>query len=416
MYYPPETMSSVEAAAWYFKKAARVMDIGERLEAILAPPLRETRVQLAIELDGGELQTFTGFRVQHNESRGPMLGPVRFHPALTQDEVAGLAALTTWQAAVVGIPFGGSAGGICLDTFAHSPRECERLTRRYVERLGDLLGPHRDVSSPDVSTSPQVMAWMMDEYARSHGLQPAVTTGKPLELFGSRGRDAAAARGLVSVCKDLFEDLDLSIAGSRFAVQGFGNVGSHAAQLFAAESGRIVAVSDARGATRNPRGLDVPALVEHVRRTGGVAAFSGGDACTPEEVLTCDCDVLVPAALGGCIDETIAAELRARFVLEGASGPCTPRADEVLERRGIVVVPDVLAGAGGAVVSALEWTQNVQHAVWDEERVQAELRRQMREAYDKVAQLNRSRKLPLRTAAYVLAIGRVGKATLLRGT
>ncbi len=408
-------MTSAESAAWYFKKAARIMDVGERIETLLLAPLREVKVQVSIELDNGEIRTFSGYRVQHDNSRGPMKGGLRYHPTVNADETLGLATLMTWKTAVVNLPWGGAKGGICVDPTQLSLKELERLTRKYVDQVHDLIGPTQDIPGPDVNTNPQVMAWVMDQYSRYHGHSPAVVTGKPLELYGSRGREVATARGLLYTCRELFTDVNLPMKGARFAIQGFGNVGSHAARLFHEDGATVVAVSDVHGAVMNPQGLDVPALFEHARRTGTVQGFAGGTACTNEDVLTAECDVLVPAALGGSIDKVLAEAVRARFVVEGANGPCTPEADEVFEKKGIVVVPDILASAGGVVVSYFEWVQNLQHVTWDEERVNTELQRVMREAWDKVAQLNRARQLPLRTAAYVLAIGRVGKATVLRG-
>ena len=408
-------MTSAEAALQYFTRAARIMDVGERIETLLATPMREVKVQVSIELDSGEIRTFQGFRTQHDNARGPMKGGLRYHPGVDQDEMLALASLMTWKTAVVNLPFGGAKGGIAVDPATLSLKELERLTRKYVDQVQDVIGPTRDIPGPDLNTNPQVMAWVMDQYSRYHGHSPAVVTGKPLELYGSRGRDSATARGLLAVCKDLLRDVGLPLAGTRFAVQGFGNVGSHVARLLAAEGALVVAVSDEKGGVLEPEGLEVGALVDHVKRTGTVHGFAGGDACALEEVVTADCDVLVPAALGGTVTRELATEVRARIILEGANGPCTPEADELFEQRGTLVVPDILASAGGVTVSYFEWVQNLQHVTWDEEKVATELERTMHEAYEKVAQLSRSRNLSMRTAAYVLAIGRVGKATVLRG-
>lgn len=408
-------MTSAEAAPWYFKKAARIMDVGERIETLLATPLRTVTVQVSIELDNGEIRTFKGYRVQHDNARGPMKGGLRFHPSVNQDEILGLASLMTWKTAVVNLPYGGSKGGIECDPAELSVKELERLTRKFVDQIHDIIGPTRDIAGPDVNTNPQVMAWIMDQYSRYHGHSPAVVTGKPIDLYGSRGREAATARGLQFVAREILRDVGQQVPGTRFAIQGFGNVASHAARLFHEDGGRIVAVSDVHGGVMNPKGLDVPGLFEHVKKTGSVRGFGGGTACSNQDVLVADCDVLVPAALGSAIDKHLASEVRARIVLEGANAPCTPEADEIFEQRGVLVVPDVLANAGGVTVSYFEWVQNMQHVTWDEERVNGELQRVMKEAYEKVGQISRSRKLPLRTSAYVLAIGRVGKATVLRG-
>jgi glutamate dehydrogenase (NAD(P)+) len=408
-------MTSAEAATWYFKKAARIMDVGERIETLLATPLRSVSVQVSIELDSGEIRTFKGYRVQHDNARGPMKGGLRFHPDVTDDEVLGLASLMTWKTAVVNLPYGGAKGGIQCNPAELSVKELERLTRKFVDQIHDVIGPTRDIPGPDMNTNPQVMAWIMDQYSRYHGHSPAVVTGKPIDLYGSRGRETATARGLQFIAREILRDVGQQVQGTRFAIQGFGNVGSHAARLFHEDGGKLVAVSDVHGGVANPKGLDVPALFEFVKKNGTVRGFPGGTPCRNEDVLVADCDVLVPAAIGGVIDKRVAPEVRARIVLEGANAPCTPEADEIFEQRGVLVVPDILANAGGVTVSYFEWVQNMQHITWEEERVTTELQRVMKEAYEKVGQISRSRKLPLRTSAYVLAIGRVGKATVLRG-
>ena len=399
----------------YFRKAARLLEVGERIETLLATPLREVRVQVSIELDSGQVATFPGFRVQHDNSRGPMKGGVRYHPSLTQEEVTTLASLMTWKTAVVNLPFGGAKGGIACSPAQLSTKELERLTRKFVDQTQDLLGPTRDIAGPDVNTNPQVMAWMMDQYSKYAGHSPAVVTGKPLDLYGSKGREMATGRGVLFICREVMRDMQKPMKGLKVAIQGFGNVGSHCAQLLAADGAQIVAVSDVLGAVRNPAGMEVAALFDHVKRNGTVRGFSGGVTCSHDEVLTAECDVLVPAALSGALTVNNAADVRAKAVLEAANDPTTPEADEILDRKGVIVVPDILASAGGVTVSYFEWVQNMQHLTWEEERVNAELERTMKDAYDRVAQVARSRKLPLRTAAYVVAIGRVGKATLLRG-
>ena len=399
----------------YFRKAARLMDVGERIETLLATPLREVKVQVSIELDSGEIRTFNGYRVQHDNSRGPMKGGLRFHPGVDAQECVELATLMTWKTAVVNLPFGGAKGGVTCDPSKLSARELERITRKYVDQTQDVLGPTRDVPGPDVNTNPQVMAWVMDQYGRYHGHSPAVVTGKPVDLYGSKGRDSATGRGLLLVCREILRDLNRPLKGARIAVQGFGNVGSHAARLLCEEGALLVAVSDVHGGLYNAQGLDLAGLFDHVKRTGSVVGFGGGTSCGNAEVLTSDCDVLIPAALGGSITAELAAEVKAKIILEGANGPIAPAADEILERRGVLVVPDILASAGGVTVSYFEWVQNQQHLAWEEERVLAELERVMKDAYDRVTQIARNRRVTLRTAAYVLAIGRVGKATVLRG-
>jgi glutamate dehydrogenase (NAD(P)+) len=408
-------MNAAEGVNYYFRKASRIMDVGDRIETLLATPLREVKVQVSIELDSGEIRTFNGYRIQHDNSRGPMKGGLRYHPSVTQDEMVGLASLMTWKTAVVNLPYGGAKGGINCDPTQLSVKEQERLTRKFVDQVQDIIGPTRDIPAPDVNTNPQVMAWIMDQYSKYHGHSPAVVTGKPADLYGSKGREAATGRGVLYVAREILRDVGLPVSGTRYAIQGFGNVGSHTARLLFEDGGNIVAVSDLHGAVKNPAGLDVTALFEHVNRHGTVKGFGGGTACSHEDVISADCEVLVPSALGNMLTQQNAAEVRAKVVLEAANGPTTPQADEVFEKRGVLVVPDILTNGGGVTVSYFEWVQNMQHMSWDEERVNAELERSMKDAYERVAQISRSRKLPLRTAAYVLAIGRVGKATVMRG-
>lgn len=408
-------MNVADGTNYFFRRAAHIMDVGERIETLLATPLREVKVQVSIETDTGEIRTFSGFRTQHDNSRGPMKGGLRYHPMVSQEDVGGLAALMTWKTAVVNLPFGGAKGGVACNPAEMSIKEVERLTRKYVDQIEEIIGPTRDIPAPDVNTNPQVMAWIMDQYSKYHGHSPAVVTGKPIDLYGSKGREAATGRGILYVCREILRDVGLPMKGTRFAVQGFGNVGSHVARLVHEDGALVVAVSDIHGGVSNPAGLDVPGLFEHVKRYGTVKGFAGGNPCHLEEVLAADCEVLVPAALSESITRQNANEIRARVIVEGANGPIDPEADEVLERRGVLVVPDILGNAGGVTVSYFEWVQNMQHLSWDEERVNAELERVMKESYERVANISRTRKLPLRTAAYILAIGRVGKATVLRG-
>jgi glutamate dehydrogenase (NAD(P)+) len=409
-------MSGFDEVNHYFRKAARVMDLSARVEKLLVTPHREVKVDVSITLDSGELGTFIGYRVQHDQSRGPMKGGLRYHPTVDMDEARALASLMTWKTAVVNLPYGGAKGGIAVDPATLSPREFERLTRRFVQQIHEIIGPQTDIPAPDVNTNAQVMAWIMDEYSRIHGFSPAVVTGKPVDLFGSRGREEATGRGAVFALEEYLRDAGQGDArGKTFAIQGFGNVGSWTARFLHERGGRVVAVSDVKGAVRNPAGLDVPRLVEHVARTRSVAGFDGGDATTNEELLLSDVDVLVPAALGGVINEANAKEVRARVVLEAANAPTTPRADELLAERGVTVLPDIYVNAGGVTVSYFEWVQNVQQFRWDEERITSELRRYMAEAYATLARVVRERKVGFRTAAFVVAIGRVGRATVLRG-
>jgi glutamate dehydrogenase (NAD(P)+) len=317
---------------------------------------------------------------------------------------------------VVNLPFGGAKGGITVDPARLTPREQERLTRRFVQQIHDIIGPQRDIPAPDVNTNAQVMAWIMDEYSRMHGFSPAVVTGKPLDLFGSRGREQATGRGVVMALTEYLADAGRgAVRGKSFAIQGFGNVGSWTARFLHEQGGQVVAVTDAGGGTHAADGLDIPALLEHARATGTVAGFVGGEPITNEALLALDVDVLVPAALGGVLTEANAADVRASIVLEAANAPTTPKADEMLQARGVTVLPDIWVNAGGVTVSYFEWVQNIQQFSWEEDRITTELGRHLRDAYATLARVVRERRVSFRTAAYVVAIGRVGRATTLRG-
>jgi glutamate dehydrogenase (NAD(P)+) len=409
-------MSGFDAVNYYFRQAARVMELSPAVEKMLVTPFREVKVDVSITMDNGELGTFIGYRVQHDKSRGPMKGGLRFHPTVDLDEALGLASLMTWKTAVVNLPFGGAKGGIAVDPATLSPRELERLTRRFVQQIHDIIGPHADIPAPDMNTNAQVMAWIMDEYSKIHGFSPAVVTGKPVDLFGSRGREEATGRGVVLALEEFLKDAGTGdVRGKTFAVQGFGNVGSWASRFLHERGAKIVAVSDAHGGVRDPGGLDIPKLIEHVKATKSVTGFTGTDAISNEDLLLSDVDVLVPAALGGVITEANANAIRARVVLEAANAPTTPKADEMLTRRGVVVLPDIYVNAGGVTVSYFEWAQNIQQFSWEEDKINAELARHMREAYATLARIVRERKVSFRTAAFIVAIGRVGRATVLRG-
>ena len=408
---------SFENAKRYFSDAARIMDLPPGIERLLVTPVRQLKVQVPIEMDDGSVGVFEGFRVQHNEARGPFKGGLRYHPEVDEDEVNALASLMSWKTALVGVPFGGAKGGIQVDPRRLSENELQRLTRKFVDRIHSFIGPDVDIPAPDVNTDAQTMAWIMDQYSKFHGFSPAVVTGKPLETFGSKGREAATGRGVaLCTCWGL-EDLGIDVKGARVALQGFGNVGSWAARVLSERGAKLVAVGDHGGYLENDEGFDVEALVDHVANNleRSVQGFAGADQSSFEALFAADVDVLIPAALGGVIDVDVAKDVRAKLIVEGANGPTTPDAHRRVVERGIRVIPDILANAGGVTVSYFEWVQNMQHVSWEEERVNGELGRVMKEAYEKVASLSRSKKLPLRTAAYVLAIGRVGKATVLRG-
>ena len=408
---------SSEDSTRYFTDAARAMDVGTRIEHLLVSPDRELKVEVAIERDDGSVGVYSGFRVQHNGARGPFKGGLRYHPEVDQDEVNALAALMTWKTAVVGIPYGGAKGGIQVDPRGLSEAELQRLTRKFVDQIHPFIGPDLDIPAPDVNTNAQTMAWIMDQYARLHGLSPAVVTGKPLELHGSAGRVAATGRGVALCTEWALADLGVPIAGATIALQGFGNVGSWAASLLAHRGARLLYVGDHGGYLKNPDGFDVPKLAAHVTRSrnGSVAGFPGVDASSLEELFGADVDVLIPAALGGVIDARVADTVRAKLVVEGANGPTRPDAHRKLVERGVRVIPDILANAGGVTVSYFEWVQNLQRFRWEEEEVNQRLERILRKAYDEVAKVAAAKKLDHRTAAFVIAIREVGKATVMRG-
>ncbi|MBI2393543.1 MAG: glutamate dehydrogenase [Deltaproteobacteria bacterium] len=407
--------NAIEDVRRFFGTASKVVGLSNDVATQLLTPHREVRVECNIRMDDGSIGTFVGYRVQHDNSRGPFKGGLRYHPEVDASEVTALASLMTWKTAVVDVPFGGGKGGITVDPKKLSSAELQRLTRKFIDGIHDIIGPKVDIPAPDMNTNPQIMAWIMDHYAMHHGFEPGVVTGKPVDLFGSLGRDAATGRGCMLVAEAWLRDQSRSWQGTKVSVQGFGNVGSWAARLMHDKGATIVAVSDVTGGVRNDAGLDLARLMDHVRSTGGVKGFDGGSATTNEEVLTGACDVVVPAALGGVITSDVAKEMQAKLVVEGANGPTHPEADEVLQARGIVAIPDILANAGGVTCSYFEWVQNIQQFRWDEERVNAELARTMLRAYDAVSKKAKDKQIDLRTAAFVVALERVAAATTMRG-
>jgi glutamate dehydrogenase (NAD(P)+) len=345
-----------------------------------------------------------------------MKGGLRYHPQVDLDEVRALAALMTWKTAVVNIPYGGAKGGIALDPSKLSQRELERVTRRFVDAIHDLFGPDVDIPAPDMGTTPEVMAWIMNQYDKYHGFSPACVTGKPVEYHGIPGRDEATGRGVGSLTVKLLSRLGRRIPGTRVAIQGFGNVGSHTARFLHDAECRIVAVSDAFGGFHRGEGLDVLELLRYAQsHSGRLEGFTGGDAMTNAELLALDCDILVPAALGGVLTKDNARAVRAPIIVEAANAPTEPEADAIFDAQGITVLPDILVNAGGVTASWFEWVQNRQHYQWGINRVRQELDRILGEAFEQVWQLSSSRKVTLRTAAYMLGVGRVGRATVLGG-
>jgi glutamate dehydrogenase (NAD(P)+) len=398
----------------YFHKAADVLGLPDKVRTILLTPRRSIKVEITIEGEDGELQIYNGYRVQHNMARGPMKGGLRYHPAMDEDHAGALANLMTWKTAVVDVPFGGAKGGIDCDPRSMSERDLFEVTTLFVQQMKEVIGPTIDIPAPDVNTNAKVMGWIMNEYSKFAGFSPGVVTGKPLELFGSEGRDAATGRGVMDVLGAALQEQGKKFSDITVAVQGFGNVGSNAALLIAEQGARIIAVADHTGGVSDDQGLDVQALDAWVNEHGGVMGFSGGEAFENTEIITWDAHVVVPAALEDAIHKDNAADVKASIVVEGANAPTTPEADEILIQKGVLVIPDILANAGGVTVSYFEWAQNIQQFRWDEERVNAELDWKMSHAYESVREVAKEFDIDMRTAAFVLAIRRVGRAALAR--
>ncbi|RME10921.1 MAG: Glu/Leu/Phe/Val dehydrogenase [Ardenticatenia bacterium] len=414
-------MSSKQRNPWHvaqeqFDKALHHLDVPASIAEFLRYPKRELTVNFPVRMDDGSVRIITGYRVHHNTVRGPTKGGIRYHQDVTLDEVRALAMWMTWKCAVVNIPYGGAKGGIVVDPYQLSQRELENLTRRYTTEITMLIGPDSDIPAPDVGTNAQVMAWLMDTYSILHGHSvPAVVTGKPLTIGGSLGRNQATGVGVMYVTREAMRRVGIPIEGARVVVQGFGNVGSNAALAMHEQGAKVIAVSDVHGGIYNPNGLDIPALIRHVLETRNVTTWPDGDVITNEELLTLECEVLIPAALENQITSENAHEIKAKIVAEGANGPTTPRADEILRERGILVVPDILCNAGGVTVSYFEWVQGLQSFFWDEEEVLKRLERIMVRAFDDVWNMAEAKGVDLRIAATVLAINRVAEATAMRG-
>ncbi|HLJ82566.1 MAG TPA: Glu/Leu/Phe/Val dehydrogenase [Candidatus Eremiobacteraceae bacterium] len=405
-----------EMAQAQLDDVAVLLGLDAGIHAFLRSPKRVLTVSVPCEMDDRSYRVFEGYRVQHNMSRGPAKGGIRFHPDVTLDEVKALAMWMSWKCALVDIPFGGAKGGIICDPKNMSMRELEHMTRRYTSEISIIIGPERDIPAPDVYTTPQIMAWIMDTFSMMRGYSiPGVVTGKPIAIGGSLGRDKATARGCMFVIDEALRELGISADGARVAIQGFGNAGLHAAELMNAAGYRIVAVSDSQGGIANAAGLDVKKLIAHKSETGSVVGFGGGDAMSNKDVLECECDVLIPAALEKVITGENAGRIKAKVVAEAANGPTLPEADSVLFDRGIMVLPDILANAGGVTVSYFEWVQDLQENFWDEEEVNARLKRTMVRAFKATYEKAKQHKINMRRGAYVLAVGRVAEATMLRG-
>jgi glutamate dehydrogenase (NAD(P)+) len=399
-----------------FDGAARLLGLDPGIWKILTHPKRQITVSCPIQMDNGDIEVFTGYRVQYNITLGPAKGGIRYHPNVTLDEVTALAAWMTWKCAVAHIPFGGGKGGVICDPTRMSRRELEALTRRYVAEIIDAIGPDKDVPAPDVNTNDQVMAWIMDTYSMHVGYTAtAVVTGKPVEMGGSLGRREATGRGVMIVTREAAKHLGLEIKGARVAVQGFGNVGSVSADLLTKIGAKIVAVTDWKGGVYSEKGLDIPKLIDYVKQHKTVDGFPGADPLDPARLWTLDVDILVPAALENQITTENAPVIKARIIAEGANGPTTPDAHKLLHERGVFVIPDILANAGGVTTSYFEWVQDRHGYFWEESEVNRRLEAKMVEAFNDVLQTSIKYKADLRTAAYIVAINRVATVTKMRG-
>ena len=399
-----------------FDGAARILNLDPGIWRILTHPKRQIIVSCPVQMDNGEIEVFTGYRVQYNITLGPAKGGIRYHPDVSLDEVTALAAWMTWKCAVAHIPFGGGKGGIVCDPTRMSRRELEALTRRYVAEIVDAIGPEKDVPAPDVNTNDQVMAWVMDTYSMHVGhTATAVVTGKPIEMGGSLGRREATGRGVMIVTREAAKHLGFDIKGATVAIQGFGNVGSVSADLLARLGANIVAVTDWKGGVYNPKGLNVAQMLDYVKEHKTIDGFPGGDPLDNQQLWGLEVDVLIPAALENQITMENAPRIRAKVVTEGANGPTTPDAHHHLHGRGVFVIPDILANSGGVTTSYFEWVQDRYGYFWEESEVNTRLEKKMCEAFDDVLQTSLKYKVDLRTAAYIVAIARVGTVTKMRG-
>ena len=408
-------LSPFESVQYFFHDVADQLGIDDQTRAVLNGTYREIRVQIPLRRDNGTVDTFYGYRVQHNGARGPYKGGVRYHPSADLDEVRALASLMTWKTAVIDVPFGGAKGGVQVDPHELSTPEHERLTRAYMGQVNYIVGVKRDIMAPDMNTNAQTMAWMMDAWGRRHGHEPGIVTGKPIELGGSHGREAATGRGVVMVLDEAIKHNGWTPRDLTIAIQGYGNVGSWTARLAAQKGYRVVAVSDVNGGIHAPDGLAVDLLDKHVSESGTVVGMDGAEPVDNEALLELGVDVLIPAALGEVINESNADRIRARMIVEAANHPVTPVADTILADRGVTIIPDVLANAGGVTVSYFEWTQNIQEFKWTEEEVNEQLGRHMRTGYQRVRDRAEDMQTTLRRAAFAIGISRVSEAAHLRG-
>ena len=411
-----EKPNPYEVAVQQFMIAADKLGLDEGMKQILAHPKRELIVHFPVRMDDGSYRVFTGFRVQHSLTRGPAKGGIRYHPDVNLDEVKALAMWMTWKCAVVGIPYGGGKGGVIVDPKQLSEAELERMTRRFAAEISPIIGPEIDIPAPDVNTNAQTMGWIMDTISMLRGYPiPGLITGKPIAVGGSLGRNEATARGLQYVVREAVKVRGESLDGATVVVQGFGNVGGNAARLLAEDGARIIAISDQYGAIYSSRGIDADAAQDYVKEHGRLTDFPGTEPLTNAELLELECDILVPAALESQITVENADRIRAKMIAEGANGPTTPEADRIIHDKGIMIIPDILANAGGVTVSYFEWAQNIQGYYWAEDEINSKLERVMTHSFQDVHEIATDHSVDMRTAANMLAISRVAEVTRLRG-
>lgn len=409
-------MRPSESTTLYFNQAADQLKMPEWMRRLLITPKREVTVQVAFERDNGNIETVLGYRVQHDNSRGPMKGGLRYHPSVDLDEVRALASLMTWKTAVVELPYGGAKGGIAIDPKTLSTKELERMTRSFVDEIHEIVGPDTDIPAPDMGTNYQVMSWFRNQWEKYHGFNPAVITGKPVEEYGAKGREEATGRGVGILAVKLLKRINVRPDQCRTAIQGFGNVGSHASKFLFESTFPIVAVSDVSGTYYNPKGLNIPEMFSHsLQNSNRLEGYTGAEKLPGEALLELDVDLLIPAALGDVLTKENAGKVRAKSIIEAANGPVDPEADEILASKRVMILPDILANAGGVTVSYFEWVQNRQHYRWTLDRVRQELDRTLSDAFENVWQHSATNDVSLRTAAFMLAISRVQRATELAG-
>ena len=408
-------MNAFETVQHYFNRAADQLELDSSWRKLMMMPSREITVEVPVEMDDGQLETFVGFRVQHNSARGPRKGGLRYHHEVNLDEVRALASLMTWKTAVVNIPYGGAKGGICVSPRNLSKKEKERITRKFIDQIHEIIGPDKDIPAPDMGTDSTTMAWIRNQWEKYHGFNPACITGKPVEDYGAQGREEATGRGVGILAFKLLKRLGHKPPETRVIIQGFGNVGAHAAKFMCESEFKIIGISDVTGGYINEDGIDIPAALHHVIENRTLEGFSGAKKISNEDLLVQECEMLIPAALGGVIHADNVNDIKAKIIIEGANGPIDADADEILFQRDVLVLPDILANAGGVTVSYFEWVQNRQYYSWDLNRVRQQLDAILSSAFEEVWQQGQDAGVSLRTAAFMLAVSRVRKSMELAG-